>query len=50
MTQLTDEEIAQVGELKLNVVHCPESNLKLGSGICPVHRLIEAGANICVGK
>ena len=33
----------------MNVIHCPESNLKLGSGICPVARLLEQGINVALG-
>lgn len=32
-----------------NVVHCPESNLKLGSGIAPISEMIERGINVCIG-
>ncbi len=32
MTQLTDDEIAIAAAKGLSVVHCPVSNLKLGSG------------------
>ena len=35
MTQLTDAEIELVAEHGVQVVHCPHSNLKLASGICP---------------
>lgn len=49
MTQLTDEEIALVAKTKVHVVNCPESNLKLGSGMCPVNKLHNAGANVCLG-
>lgn len=49
MTQLTDEEIAQFAESGGSVVHCPESNLKLASGFCPVARLIDAGINVAIG-
>ena len=49
MTQLTDQEIALSAEIGMNVVHCPESNLKLASGVCPVTKLIEAGTNVCLG-
>ncbi|BBA34198.1 5-methylthioadenosine [Methylocaldum marinum] len=49
MTQLTDEEIAQFAESGGSVVHCPESNLKLASGFCPVARLIDAGVNVAIG-
>jgi 5-methylthioadenosine/S-adenosylhomocysteine deaminase len=30
-------------------VHCPESNLKLASGFCPVHKLLRAGVNVALG-
>lgn len=49
MTQLTDEEIAQVAQSGAHVLHCPESNLKLASGFCPVDKLIRAGANVAIG-
>ncbi|NVK30235.1 MAG: TRZ/ATZ family hydrolase [Gammaproteobacteria bacterium] len=49
MTQLTDEEIQWIADAKVNVGHCPESNLKLASGFCPTHKLLEAGVNVAVG-
>ena len=49
MTQLTDDEIQQCGDLGVNVAHCPESNLKLASGFSPSTALTRAGANICIG-
>jgi 5-methylthioadenosine/S-adenosylhomocysteine deaminase len=49
MTQLTDQEIAQVAASGAHVVHCPESNLKLASGFCPVDKLIKAGVNVAIG-
>jgi len=49
MTQLSDEEIADCGRLGLSIAHCPESNLKLASGIAPIAKLIAAGANVMVG-
>jgi len=49
MTHLTKEEIKLVAARKVSVVHCPESNLKLGSGICPVRELLNSGANVCLG-
>jgi 5-methylthioadenosine/S-adenosylhomocysteine deaminase len=30
-------------------VHCPESNLKLASGFCPVAALLQAGVNVALG-
>jgi 5-methylthioadenosine/S-adenosylhomocysteine deaminase len=49
MTQLQDEEIAQLAAAGARVVHCPESNLKLASGFCPVQRLEEAGVIVALG-
>ena len=49
MTQLTDTEIARLAEAGASVVHCPESNLKLASGFCPVHKLLTAGVNVALG-
>jgi 5-methylthioadenosine/S-adenosylhomocysteine deaminase len=49
MTQLEDPEIERLAETGSHVVHCPESNLKLASGFCPVARLIDAGVNVALG-
>lgn len=49
MTQLEDEEIAALAAAGASVVHCPESNLKLASGFCPVAKLLDAGVNVCLG-
>lgn len=49
MTQLTDEEINQYALSGSHVVHCPESNLKLASGFCPVQKLLDAGVNVALG-
>ena len=49
MTQLTDSDMVLVAESKTSVVHCPESNLKLASGFCPVHTLLELGVNVALG-
>ena len=49
MTQLTDQEIEIITKYKINIIHCPESNLKLASGFCPVKKLIDAGVNLALG-
>lgn len=49
MTQLNDPEIAAYARSGAHVVHCPESNLKLASGFCPVHKLLQAGINVAIG-
>lgn len=49
MTQLEAAEIEMLARLGVNVAHCPESNLKLASGFCPVHELNKAGVNVSIG-
>eukprot|EP01114_Cavostelium_apophysatum_P013359 TRINITY_DN3220_c0_g1_i1.p1 TRINITY_DN3220_c0_g1~~TRINITY_DN3220_c0_g1_i1.p1 ORF type:complete len:529 (-),score=127.27 TRINITY_DN3220_c0_g1_i1:21-1607(-) len=49
MTHMNNEEIQLVAKNGVHVVNCPESNLKLGSGICPVRKLLNGGANVCLG-
>ena len=49
MTQLTDEEIELLAQTGAHVLHCPESNLKLGSGFCPVSDLLDHGVNVALG-
>jgi 5-methylthioadenosine/S-adenosylhomocysteine deaminase len=49
MTQISDEDLALLVESNCSVIHCPESNLKLASGFCPVERLWQAGVNVAVG-
>ena len=49
MTQLTDEDIALLSETGVHIIHCPESNLKLASGFCPVAQCLDAGINVALG-
>jgi len=49
MTQLIEDEIEELAKLGVSVAHCPESNLKLASGFCPVQQLHQAGINVCIG-
>ncbi|SEE31481.1 TRZ/ATZ family hydrolase [Pseudomonas migulae] len=49
MTQISDEDLVMLVESNTNVIHCPESNLKLASGFCPVERLWQAGVNVAIG-
>ena len=49
MTQLTADEIALVARHGVSVAHCPESNLKLASGIAPLTALKAAGVNCGLG-
>ncbi len=45
----TDEEIELMAEKGVKVTHCPESNLKLASGIAPVPKMLERGVCVSVG-
>jgi 5-methylthioadenosine/S-adenosylhomocysteine deaminase len=49
MTELNEFEIERIVEAGVNVVHCPESNLKLASGLCPITTLLDKGVNVCLG-
>ena len=49
MTQLRDDEIELLARHGVQVAHCPESNMKLASGVCRVHDLRAAGINVALG-
>jgi 5-methylthioadenosine/S-adenosylhomocysteine deaminase len=49
MVQLSAEDIEQVAAAGAQVVHCPQSNLKLANGFCPHSSLIQAGVNVALG-
>ena len=46
---LTSEDIAQLAQHGCHVAHCPTSNLKLASGLAPIHALAQAGVNVGLG-
>lgn len=43
------DEIARMAERRAAVAHCPESNLKMGSGVAPVRDLLQAGVTVGLG-
>jgi 5-methylthioadenosine/S-adenosylhomocysteine deaminase len=45
----TDAEMAMLAERQVRVLHCPSSNLKLGSGIAPVARMRATGIRVSLG-
>jgi 5-methylthioadenosine/S-adenosylhomocysteine deaminase len=49
MTQVAPPDIERLVRERVHVVHCPSSNLKLGSGFCPVRSLLAAGVNVAIG-
>jgi len=46
---VTDEDIDVLAQNKVKVVHCPLSNLKLGSGIAPVAKMLDKGICVALG-
>jgi 5-methylthioadenosine/S-adenosylhomocysteine deaminase len=49
MTQLSPDDIQLLAECGVNIIHCPQSNLKLASGFCPVNDLLVAAVNVAIG-
>ncbi|AMQ87856.1 TRZ/ATZ family hydrolase [Marinobacter sp. LQ44] len=49
MTQIDDSDLEQLVRSGAHIVHCPESNLKLASGLCPVQTLMDHGINVTIG-
>lgn len=50
MTDLGDQDIALLAATGAHVVHCPQSNMKLASGSCPVSKLLARGVNVALGS
>jgi len=46
---LSEEDRATIAEKKVKVVHNPESNLKLASGIAPITDLLRRGVTVSLG-
>ena len=49
MTAVADDEIRLVAERGARVIHCPHSNMKLASGVCPVTEFQAAGTIVGIG-
>jgi 5-methylthioadenosine/S-adenosylhomocysteine deaminase len=46
---LSNDEIRILKATETNVVHCPSSNMKLGSGIAQVTQLLDEGVSVSLG-
>jgi 5-methylthioadenosine/S-adenosylhomocysteine deaminase len=46
---LASKEMDVLAETQTRVLHCPSSNLKLGSGIAPVPELLARGVHVSLG-
>ena len=49
MTSLSRGDFALLKDTNSHVVHCPRSNMKIASGICPTQRLLDNGINVALG-
>lgn len=49
MTQIDDEDLEILEAERPHIVHCPESNMKLASGACPVAKLRDLKLNVALG-
>lgn len=49
MTQISDSDLDTLTNTGVHIIHCPESNLKLASGLCPIETLSQAGLNVAIG-
>jgi 5-methylthioadenosine/S-adenosylhomocysteine deaminase len=48
-THVSEEDIQILKRHRVSAVHCPTSNLKLGSGVAPLKKLADAGVNVALG-
>jgi cytosine/adenosine deaminase-related metal-dependent hydrolase len=46
---LSEAECGRIGSARTGVAHCATSNMRLGSGIAPVRRLLASGARVSLG-
>ena len=46
---VTPEDMRLLAKRGVTAVHCPVSNLKLASGICPLKRFYDNGINLAIG-
>ncbi|MCH2085495.1 MAG: amidohydrolase family protein, partial [Saprospiraceae bacterium] len=44
-----NSELEALSEQGIGVAHCPNANMRLGSGICPVPKMLEQGIKVGIG-
>ncbi len=43
------DDISLMREKGISCIHCPTSNMKIGSGFAPIPQMLEAGVNVALG-
>ncbi|MDE2144151.1 MAG: amidohydrolase family protein, partial [Elusimicrobia bacterium] len=46
MVHVNDDEIKRLAKAKVGIAHCPSSNFRLGSGVPPVRKYMDAGVPV----
>jgi len=49
LVKVDADEIALLAQTGTGIAHCPQSNGRLGSGICPVREMADAGVPVSIG-
>lgn len=49
MVHINAEDMALITQANINIVHCPESSLKLANGIAPITDMLNQGLNVGLG-
>ena len=47
--QVNQDEVGLFGRTGTGVCHCPNSNMRLASGIAPIRQMLDAGVNVGLG-
>lgn len=49
VVKVDDQEIGELSQMDISVVHCPISNLRLGCGVAKVQKMLDSGINVALG-
>jgi 5-methylthioadenosine/S-adenosylhomocysteine deaminase len=49
MVHLDDDDLDRAARGGIHIVHCPQSNLKLGNGVSPIRAIRARGLNVALG-
>ncbi|HKE93848.1 MAG TPA: amidohydrolase family protein, partial [Povalibacter sp.] len=49
MVHVDDEDLDRAANGGISITHCPQSNLKLGNGVCPIPAMRARGINVALG-